>query len=116
MQKKIQKFNSYDVVIIGGLGHVGLPLGLVLANKGLKVCLQDKETKNAALIQKGCMPFVEYGAEAILKKLIKKKDALTISSDIKEVAKARHVIVAVGTPVDEYLNPNVRQFFAKIIS
>ena len=116
MQKKIQKFNSYDVVIIGGLGHVGLPLGLVLANKGLKVCLQDKETKNAALIQKGCMPFVEYGAEAILKKLIKKKDALTISSDIKEVAKARHVIVAVGTPVDEYLNPNVRQFFELFVA
>jgi len=116
MQKKIQKFNSYDVVIIGGLGHVGLPLGLVLANKGLKVCLQDKETKNAALIQKGCMPFVEYGAEAILKKLIKKKDALTISSDIKEVAKARHVIVAVGTPVDEYLNPNVRQFLELFVA
>lgn len=116
MPKKIKENNSYDVVIIGGLGHVGLPLGLVLADKGLKVCLHDKDTKNATLVQKGGMPFIEYGAEAILKKLIKKKDALTISTDIKEVAKADYIIVAVGTPVDEYLNPNVRKFLELFIA
>ena len=101
---------KYDVVIIGGLGHVGLPLGLILAKKGLKVCLYDSNTKNAALVQKGVMPFIEYGAESILKKLLKKKDALTITSDIEKISCARYVIVAIGTPVDEYLNPNVRVF------
>ena len=101
---------KYDVVIIGGLGHVGLPLGLILAKKGLKVCLYDSNTKNAALVQKGVMPFIEYGAEPILKKLLKKKDALTITSDIEKISCARYVIVAIGTPVDEYLNPNVRKF------
>jgi len=56
------------------------------------------------------MPFIEYGADPILKKLIKKKDALTVSADIRDVSLAKHVIVAIGTPVDEYLNPNVRIF------
>lgn len=110
MAEKKQKKRTYDVVIVGGLGHVGLPLGLVLAEKGLKVCLHDKDTKNAELVQKGRMPFIEYGAEPILKKLLRKKDALSISSDIQEVSRARYVIVAIGTPVDEYLNPNVRVF------
>ena len=32
---------KYDVVIIGGLGHIGLPLGIVFASKGLNVCLND---------------------------------------------------------------------------
>ena len=27
---------KYDVVIVGGLGHVGLPLGIVFASKNLK--------------------------------------------------------------------------------
>ncbi len=81
-----------------------------MAEKGLKVCLHDKNTKNAELVQKGIMPFIEYGADPILKKLIKKKDALTISPDIKEISNAKHIIIAIGTPVDEYLNPNVRVF------
>jgi UDP-N-acetyl-D-mannosaminuronic acid dehydrogenase len=107
--KKDKKF-EYDVAIIGGLGHVGLPLGLVFANKGLKVCLHDKDTKNAELVKSGVMPFIEYGADPILKKLVRKKDALTISSDIRNVSLAKYVVVAIGTPVDEYLNPNVRIF------
>ena len=110
MARKKENQKAYDVVIIGGLGHVGLPLGLVLAEKGLKVCLYDKDLKNAELVKNGVMPFIDYGAESILKKLIKKKDALTISTDIGEVSNARYVIIAIGTPVDEYLNPNVRIF------
>ena len=38
---------KYDVVIIGGLGHVGFPLGLAFAHKGLKVCLQDINAETA---------------------------------------------------------------------
>ena len=70
MAPKKEKNTKYDIVIIGGLGHVGLPLGLVFANKGLKVCLHDKDAKNAELVQNGVMPFIEHGADPILKKLI----------------------------------------------
>ena len=117
MVKKTEKNKNCDVVIIGGLGHVGLPLGIAFAEKGLKVCLYDTNTKNAELVQNGIMPFIEYGADPILKKLVKKKDALTVSSDIRSVSQAKHIIVAIGTPVDEYLNPNVRiflEFFKKL--
>jgi UDP-N-acetyl-D-mannosaminuronic acid dehydrogenase len=110
MAKKIEKNKKCDVVIIGGLGHVGLPLGIAFAEKGLKVCLYDTDTKNAELVKNGIMPFIEYGADPILKKLVKKKDALTVSSDIRSVSQSKYIIVAIGTPVDEYLNPNVRVF------
>ena len=39
------KFN-YDVCIVGGLGRVGLPLGILFASKGLNVCLNDINKKN----------------------------------------------------------------------
>jgi len=100
---------KFDVVIVGGLGHVGLPLGIVFADKGLNVCLCDIDKKNAEVVEKGAMPFVEYGAEPILKKVLENRK-LTISLDNKSISKAKYVIIAIGTPVDEYLNPKTRQF------
>ena len=34
-----------DIVIIGGAGHIGLPLGILFANKGKSVILYDKDKK-----------------------------------------------------------------------
>lgn len=107
---------SFDIVIVGGLGHVGLPLGLAFAEKGMKVCLYDVDPKKAEVVRKGVMPFIEYGAEPILRDVLK-KGKLEISLDIKSVSEARNVIIAIGTPVDEYLNPKTRiflEFFAKL--
>jgi UDP-N-acetyl-D-mannosaminuronic acid dehydrogenase len=100
---------NHDIVIVGGLGHVGLPLGIVLANEGLKVCLCDIDEKNAGAVKRGEMPFIEYGAEEILKKVLQ-NGSLTVSLDQKCIAKSKIVIIAIGTPVDEYLNPKTRQF------
>lgn len=99
----------YDIVIIGGLGHVGLPLGIIFASKKFQVCLYDLDLKKAELVRKGEMPFIEYGSEPILKEVLK-ENKLTISSDINDISKARYIIIAIGTPVDEYLNPKIRAF------
>jgi len=101
---------KFDVAIVGGLGHVGLPLGIVFADKGLNVCLCDIDKKNAELVKKGEMPFIEYGAEPILKKVIENGKLIVSLVDNKDVSKAKYVIIAIGTPVDEYLNPKTRQF------
>lgn len=99
----------YDLVIIGGLGHVGLPLGIAFAEKGLKVCLYDIDKNKGEIVKKGVMPFIEYGAEEILKKVLHSGN-LTISYNIKDVSKAKYVIVTIGTPVDEHLTPKTRAF------
>ena len=100
---------TYDIVIVGGLGHVGLPLGISFANEGLKVCLYDLDAKKARLVRQGVMPFIEYGAEPILKKVLKSK-TLSISFDPSMISHATYIIIAIGTPMDEYLNPKVRPF------
>ena len=100
---------KYDVAIVGGLGHVGLPLGLVFADKGLKVCLCDISKEHAEKVKKGEMPFIEYGAEPVLEKVLKNGN-LEISLDNSKISESRYVIIAIGTPVDEYLNPKTRQF------
>lgn len=100
---------KYDIIIIGGLGHVGLPLGIAFADKGLSVCLYDVDKKKAEQVEAGEMPFIEYGAEPILKKVVGKK--LFTSLNMEDIAQAKYVIVALGTPVDEYLSPKLRGFF-----
>ncbi|HEU0292035.1 MAG TPA: nucleotide sugar dehydrogenase [Anaerolineales bacterium] len=105
----------YDVCIVGGCGHIGLPLGLAFAAEGKKVMLYDLNTKVIETVCRGEMPFIEYDADPILKKTIGK--TLFCSSDIESVGLARVLIVAIGTPVDEYLNPKLRsllELFAKL--
>ena len=57
-----------DIVIIGGAGHIGLPLGLLFANKGKKVILYDKDKINIEKINNLKMPFMEEGGEKLPKK------------------------------------------------
>ncbi len=97
---------SNDICIVGGAGHVGLPLGLVFADKGQRVVLYDLDDIVLKTIGEGKLPFVEYDAEPILKRVLNK--TLFLTSDIGSVASARFIVVAIGTPVDEYLNPRLR--------
>jgi len=96
---------SRDVVIVGGCGRVGLPLGLVLADVGLSVTLYDRDADAVDRVRAGKMPFWENGADELLERLIA-TDLLDATADARSVAEAEHVVVVVGTPVDEHLNPD----------
>lgn len=96
----------YDVIIIGGFGHVGLPLGILLASTGLRVALYDRDVSKCSTILAGQMPFIEDGAEPILKEVIGK--TLFISEALSDVSHSGLVVITVGTPIDEYLSPKVK--------
>jgi len=89
-----------DVVVIGGGGHVGLPLAIALAERGSKVVVYDVSEGAVATINAGIVPFIEPGAEPVLKKAIA-DGRFTASTDAAVVATAKNVVVVIGTPVDE---------------
>ncbi len=93
------------VAIVGGCGHVGLPLGLAFADAGLPVLLYDINADAVALVRAGQMPFVEKGADELLARVLAKGN-LTVTSDPALVSDVDHVVVVIGTPVDEHLNPD----------
>ena len=95
----------YDVAIVGGCGHIGLPLGLILADHGYNVILIDTDPGRRALVSAGKMPFMEFGAQEILTRVVGK--TLHVSSELSDVSASEHIVVTVGTPVDEYLNPKL---------
>jgi UDP-N-acetyl-D-mannosaminuronic acid dehydrogenase len=99
----------YDVVVVGGFGHVGLPLALALADKGSKVCALDINEQAIQQIAAGNMPFVERGAEEVLPAVLR-SGRLTLSLDPRDIARTRTVVVIIGTPVDDHLNPKFDEF------
>ena len=109
----VKSSKKYDVVIVGGLGHVGLPLGIVLAKIGLKVSLLDKDLNKALIVMNGELPFIEYGAEPILKEVLENGN-LKVHSNDEVIDNAKTVIICLGTPIDEFLNPKTREFLALI--
>lgn len=97
------------IAIVGGCGHVGLPLGMAFANKGHKVHLMDINAASVAMVNGGTMPFVEEEADALLPKVLA-SGLLKATTDINILKEADTVIVTIGTPVDEYLDPSVSSF------
>ena len=57
-----------NIVIVGGAGHIGLPLGMLFANKGKKVILYDKNKDNVKKINNLQMPFMEEGGNKLPEK------------------------------------------------
>lgn len=94
-----------EIVIVGGGGHVGLPLGLSFANCGYNTVALDISQQTVDLINSGKMPFLEEGAQNLLAKTLKEK-TFRASTDHKVITKADVLIVVIGTPVDEHLNPD----------
>ena len=93
----------FDVCVVGGCGHVGLPLAITFAHKGLKVSIYDINERAIETVRAGRMPFLESGAEPILKQVIGR--SLDVANDPGLVSQSRFVVVVIGTPVDEHLNP-----------
>ena len=93
-----------DVTVVGGAGHVGIPLVLALAEAGLRVNVNDLNQAALDTLQSGKLPFIEVGAEAVLvKALAGNRLVFTNASD--KISISGPVIVTIGTPIDEFLNP-----------
>ncbi len=95
-----------NVTVVGAGGHVGLPLSLVLAESGHFVYGLDINTDINKSVMSGVMPFIEDHAEDLLKKVLESK-RLEMTDKIEVIGKSDVVIVIIGTPIDENLNPRV---------
>ena len=100
------------LVVIGGCGHVGLPLGIVFADRGLEVALLDVDKDKIALVNSGRMPFLEKSADEALKKVVGK--TLVATADMACLRNADAAVAVLGTPVDEHLNPTVTDLYKNV--
>ncbi len=104
--KKPRQVSNKQVAIVG-TGRVGLPLALFLAEKGHTVYGLDVDENKIGTLKKGEMPFLEEGGSDLLKKHVNKK--FIPSSDFSNISKSKVIILTLGTPVDENMNPSLVQ-------
>jgi UDP-N-acetyl-D-mannosaminuronic acid dehydrogenase len=100
------------IAVIGGAGHVGLPLSLLLVKSGFAVNIIDIDSAKIERLKNGQFPFLEEGGAETLRECIHLD--LSFSIDCSSVPECDVVILTVGTPIDEHLNPDLRHFHAAI--
>lgn len=105
--------NKMKIAVVG-IGRVGLPLALVLADCGFVVYGIGRDPKKIEKIKQGEFPFVEKGGELLLKKYVNKTFFPTTS--YKVVKDVEVAILTLGTPIDENMNPVYDQIDAALNS
>jgi UDP-N-acetyl-D-mannosaminuronic acid dehydrogenase len=93
-----------DVTVVGGAGHVGVPLVLAFAEAGLTVNVNDLNESALAMLKSGKLPFIEHGAAPLLARALA-GNRLLFTSSSSAIAHTGPVVITIGTPVDEFLNP-----------
>lgn len=98
-----------DVVVLGGGGHVGLPLSLAFAQAGLRVGIYDTNQATLDRVAAGEMPFLETGADQLLRDILP-TGRLTFGASGEMIERTMCLVVVIGTPVDEFLGPSMTIF------
>lgn len=94
------------VSVIGGAGHVGFAMCLVMADAGYQVIGIDKDTEKNEMIMNGKVPFKEKNAEKYLERVLA-EEQLQMTDSSEEIDSSETIIITIGTPVDEHLNPDL---------
>ena len=90
-----------DRIAVVGLGYVGLPLAIHMANE-FDVTGFDVNSERISELNTGLDRTNEVLADEL------KKTTVFFTSSPDELAKCRLIIVAVPTPIDEFNNPDLR--------
>ena len=95
-----------DVSVVG-LGRVGLPLALSLADRGLKVIGIDRDPARLQAVREVRMPFVETGAQELLERSYR-SGRVALSERVPDAAQARHIVITLGTPSFSHIEIDMR--------
>ena len=88
-----QKYNKVSVV--GGAGHIGLPLSCFMQNNGFEVVVIDNNIKSLNLLKQNILTFYEKDLEINLKQAL--GDGLVLTNELEKISETEIVIVTIGT-------------------
>jgi len=101
------------ISIVGGLGHIGLPLSCLLQVNGNKVIIIDQNTEIFDDIRKGLPNFHEPGLKTLLKKAL--AIGLEVTDDMNHISKSEYTIITIGTSSNENDKKNFKKVVNKVI-
>lgn len=92
-------------VAVVGLGYVGLPLAIAIANAGFRTAGIDRDQAKVRQLQRGHSYISDVAPAELLQAL--GSGRLTASASFDEASRADVAVIAVPTPIDEYRNPDL---------
>ena len=107
------KFNDINIAVLGGAGHVGLPLSMILAKKGFNIKVVDTNEAAIKKIKQGILPFNEDGGFELLNSVLQ-NNKIEFFTTPNVIQTCNIVIITIGTPIDEHFNPNISIFINAI--
>jgi UDP-N-acetyl-D-mannosaminuronic acid dehydrogenase len=90
-------------VAVIGIGRVGLPFALFLADRGCTVYGVDANPELLGALAEGRMPFREEGGQEVLTAQAGKR--FFSGDDLSVLERVETIVITLGTPVDDYNNP-----------
>lgn len=87
--------NKFKVSVVGGAGHIGLPLSLFISSFGHDVTIIDTNQKVLEGLKGGNLPFYEDGLDKYLKKA--QKNNIKLSNNNQDLSKSDFVIITLGS-------------------
>ena len=87
--------NIKSVSVVGGAGHIGLPLSCYLQNCGYEVLIIDNNKKAITSLKKGITTFHEEGLNKNLNSALKK--GMKTSDNLEKIRNSNYVFVTIGT-------------------
>ncbi len=99
---------DFTMAVIG-IGRVGLPFALSFADRGVKVLGVDRNPEHVELVNSGVLPFIEHGAEPLLKEALDVGTFEATTDSVGAVEEADVVVLTVGTPLNTDLRADTSQ-------
>ena len=96
---------AFEICVIGGCGHVGLPLSIAFALRGKSVAIYDTDRASVEQVRNGIMPFMEDGGPELLSAVLATGN-LVIAQEPDVIASSETLVLVVGTPIDGHLAPS----------
>lgn len=94
---------EFEVCIVG-TGRVGLPLGLSFVEAGVAAVGLDVDPRLRETVNGGRMPFHEPGYDELVA-----SRRFVVHADPAVVARARAIVITVGTPLHNHIETDLRQ-------
>ncbi len=105
--------NKYKVAVVGGAGHIGLPLSCYISSKGNEVLIVDIDEKVLSKIKNNEVPFFEDGLKSYIDKA--NKNNIQTSTDLKKIKDFNFIIVTLGTSSEKDEIEKFRGLVSEII-
>ncbi len=104
---------KYKVAVVGGAGHIGLPLSCYIQNAGIDTSIIDTNEENIDKINSFTPPFLEHDLDNQLKKAL--SSGLKAFTQIEEIKNCEIVIVTLGTSSNQQITDKFHQLIETVI-